>query len=527
VNFYRTYRPQHFSDLLEQQLIARLLQQALLQKRLSHAYLFTGPRGTGKTSTARILARAACCEQPVIDTAAGTYEPCLTCAACTSITTGSSTDWLEIDAASNRGIDDIRELREQSAYPPHQLKRRVYLIDEVHMLTGDAFNAFLKTLEEPAEHCLFLLATTELHKVPLTIRSRCQILRLQPAGEEAIVEKLQHIAAAENLQVESSALQVIARHAGGAFRDAEGMLEALATAVQPLTEAAAAQQLGLPPAEQVSNLVDLIVTGSLEQLLTTLRAAVQVATSEGTTLELVRQLRTRLDQRLADKQAKAAEALAYASAIRELHEGFILLRHSPTPGLALELAVLRAAEYFQRLNEGGGGNEISQNQPKNSRVDALVIQADSLPAAELTITPISTPLTSQVPVIELREADEPTTRNKGVRGAWKQAIATLSQERPVLAQILRDTVIHSVEGNVITVAVRFRFHSDTLNDPKHMTRITQLLEESTGDVWRVSYQLNPAAAPRPTARRISTSVDEATSVFSEPPAKPRAKGASA
>jgi len=217
-------------------------------------------------------------------------------------------------------------------------------------------------------------------------------------------------------------------------------------------------------------------------------------------------------------------AAAYASAIRELHEGCILLRHSPTPGLPLELAVLRAAEFFVTTNGDKSDTKSAQNELKNSRVDALVAQDPQNPAPELVAKPVSTPLTSQVPVIELRESDEPLTRNKGVRGAWKQLIITLSQERPMLSQILRDTVIHSVDGNIVTVAVRFRFHSDTLSEAKHMDRVMQLLQEYTGESWRVVYQLNPAAAPRPTARRINASVGEATEVFSEPPAKPGQKG---
>ena len=241
MTLYQQYRPQQFSELIGQTAAVRILQQALKQKRVAHAYLFSGPRGTGKTTCARLFARALVCEKPLLSNDG--FEPCNTCPSCMSIRNNQATDLVEIDAASNRGIEDIRSLREQVQYAPIQLSKKVYIIDEVHMLTGEAFNALLKTLEEPPSHCLFILATTELHKVPATIRSRCQMIRFERGSPAALTEKLDHIVKAEKWTVEKGVTERIASHADGAFRDAETLLEQLATQHQPLTLEAAAERL--------------------------------------------------------------------------------------------------------------------------------------------------------------------------------------------------------------------------------------------------------------------------------------------
>ncbi|MDH7571083.1 MAG: DNA polymerase III subunit gamma/tau, partial [Armatimonadota bacterium] len=219
VSLYRKYRPQRFGDLVGQEQITRILQNALESGRVAHAYLFCGPRGTGKTTTARLLAKALNCEK------GPTRDPCNVCVPCQRIAAGSALDVIEIDAASNRGIDDIRELRDKVKYTPAEARYKVYVIDECHMLTTEAFNALLKTLEEPPPHVLFVLATTDPQKVPATILSRCQRLDFRRGAVNDLVARLAVVAKGEGLQVDEEALLLIARAGDGSWRDAISVLE--------------------------------------------------------------------------------------------------------------------------------------------------------------------------------------------------------------------------------------------------------------------------------------------------------------
>ncbi len=217
--FARKYRPQKFDEVIGQEHITRTLKNALSEKRIAHAYLFSGPRGTGKTTTARIFAKGLNCVN------GPTAEPCQNCIPCKEITQGISVDVLEIDAASNRGIDEIRTLRENVRFAPASCRYKVYIIDEAHQITGDAFNALLKTLEEPPGYVVFIFATTEPQKVPLTILSRCQRYAFRLVSLEKIIQRLEEIVKKENLSVESEATSFIARLAQGSVRDAESLLD--------------------------------------------------------------------------------------------------------------------------------------------------------------------------------------------------------------------------------------------------------------------------------------------------------------
>lgn len=221
MSLYRFYRPQSFGDLAGQDAISRTLKNAVESGRIHHAYLFTGPRGTGKTSTARILAKAINCA------ALKAGEPCNACEFCMDTMEGRLMDLVEIDAASNRGIDEMRDLREKVVFSPSRARAKVYIIDEVHMLTKEAFNALLKTLEEPPSNVFFILATTEVHKIPETILSRCQRFDFRRIGEKDLVDRLKFIAEKEGISAEDEALRIIAHHAEGGMRDAIGLLEQL------------------------------------------------------------------------------------------------------------------------------------------------------------------------------------------------------------------------------------------------------------------------------------------------------------
>lgn len=263
---YRKYRSQTFGQLVGQQVVARTLRQAVEQDKISHAYLFSGPRGTGKTSVAKIFAKAMNCPNQV------NGEPCNDCYICEAITNGSLEDVIEIDAASNNGVDEIRDIRDKSTYAPSLAKHKVYIIDEVHMLSTGAFNALLKTLEEPTENVVFILATTELHKIPATILSRVQRFEFKSIKLPDIVHHLENILATEGIAYEADAVQIIARRAEGGMRDALSILDqALSlTAGSELTTAIAEEITGSISLAALDQYVAAILahdaTAALEQL---------------------------------------------------------------------------------------------------------------------------------------------------------------------------------------------------------------------------------------------------------------------
>ena len=250
---YRKYRPQTFDEVVGQEGITRILKSQLQTGRLSHAYLFTGSRGTGKTTCAKIMAKAVNCLNPQDG------SPCNCCAACRSIDEGTCMDVLEIDAASNNGVDNIRGLRDDAIYSPATVKYRVYIVDEVHMLSIGAFNAMLKIIEEPPEHLIFILATTELHKVPATILSRCQRFSFRRITQEDVALRLQEVATREQVELEPAAAMVLGRMADGALRDGLSLLDQCASAsVGPITEEQVYQCLGLAGTRSAAALMDCV-----------------------------------------------------------------------------------------------------------------------------------------------------------------------------------------------------------------------------------------------------------------------------
>ncbi len=247
---YRKYRPQAFSDVVGQRAITETLRAQLVSGKLSHAYLFTGTRGTGKTSCAKILAKAVNCLDPQDG------NPCNHCAACRAIDAGSCVDVLEIDAASNNGVDNVRDLRDEAIYSPSEVRKRVYIIDEVHMLSISAFNALLKIIEEPPAHLLFILATTELHKVPATILSRCQRFSFRRLANEDIAARLQFVAYEEGIELEDDAAQLLARLADGALRDGLSLLDQCASAATAsVSEELVCRTLGLAGLQQTAQIL--------------------------------------------------------------------------------------------------------------------------------------------------------------------------------------------------------------------------------------------------------------------------------
>jgi len=260
ISFYRKWRPQSFSEIIGQEHVVQTLRNSILKNRISHSYIFCGPRGTGKTSLARIFAKALnCINGP-------TSDPCNKCKNCTSISTGTNVDVIEIDAASNRGIDDIRGLREKVKYLPVVLRKKVYIIDEAHQITAAASNAFLKVLEEPPEHVVFIMATTEPHEVIPTIMSRCQRFDFEPLKLDKIKTRLADIASIEGINISESAISLIAKYADGSLRDADGILEQLSSfGDSKVTVDSVTSLLGIIDQEMLFEFANILVEKNINQ----------------------------------------------------------------------------------------------------------------------------------------------------------------------------------------------------------------------------------------------------------------------
>ena len=265
---YRKWRPQTFDDVCGQEHITSVLRYEVMQNALSHAFLFCGSRGTGKTTCAKILAKAVNCEAPVEG------SPCGKCAACRSIDSGAATDVLEMDAASNNGVDNIRDIRDEVAYTPSALRYRVYIVDEVHMLSQSAFNALLKTLEEPPAHVIFILATTELHKLPATIISRCQRFDFRRIALPVLAGRISYIAEQEGMELEAAAAERIARMAQGGMRDAISLLELCGSARRRIDVETVNEMMGSGGRDEMLEIVSAVIGGDYDKIFSAVNEAV-------------------------------------------------------------------------------------------------------------------------------------------------------------------------------------------------------------------------------------------------------------
>jgi DNA polymerase-3 subunit gamma/tau len=352
---YRKWRPQTFDEVSGQEHVLHTLRNAIASERIAHAYLFSGPRGTGKTTMARLLAKAVNCLNP--DRSA---RPDNTCAICTAITEGRLLDLIELDAASNRGIDEIRDLRDKINFAPGQARFKVYIIDEVHMLTEPAFNALLKTLEEPPAHAIFVLATTDPQKVPATIVSRCQPFAFRRLTVSEIVTRLQELVVGEHLSAEPEALALIARQATGAMRDAESLLDQLAAGGEEITVARAQAALGAGALRWVSDVVNALCDADAAAGLDAINQAVDSgADARQFARQIVEHLRAVMLIKLGDpalvdlpaeqranynSQAERLELDRLTRAIRLFNQAALDLRGGWQPQLPLELALVEALQ---------------------------------------------------------------------------------------------------------------------------------------------------------------------------------------
>ncbi len=481
---YRVHRPQTFTELAGQDPVVTALRQAVATERVGHAYLFTGPRGTGKTSTARILAKAVNCAKPKQG------EPDGTCDACTAIASGSFLDLIEVDAASNRGIDEIRELRDKVRVAPTLGRRKVYLIDEVHMLTKEAWGALLKTLEEPPEFVTFILATTEPEKVPATISSRCQRFDFRPATPQMLRTRLEAVAKAESLKVEPEALEVVARAAAGSFRDALSMLDTLAASGGPVTAAAARDALGIAGDAHL----DALETAVQRRDQAAALAAIDEAARAGVAADVFRtalvfRLRERLHQAAAGKTDWPAPDLIRA--LKLLLAAGEWAKDSPVPELPLEVAVI---EFI-----GGAATPAAVTPPANKPTrnpdggpepDAPA-SAGPAPAGSRHVAPQGT--AKQDPPANA-PADPPAKQAppEGAQDLWEKLL-TATKDRYSLSVCLQKTRATGLAKDTLTLAVQSPFFLNKLDDPATRRAVEGELKKLAGKKLSLDLQLAEAS----------------------------------
>jgi DNA polymerase-3 subunit gamma/tau len=336
MTLYLKYRPQKFSDVTGQENVVTTLSHALRTNSVTHAYLFGGARGTGKTSLARIIAKAINCKN-----LKDAFEPCDTCLTCEGVREGRLVDLIEIDAASNRGIDEIRDLKEKIMFAPTQGKAKVYIIDEVHMLTKEAFNALLKTLEEPPAHAYFILATTEVHKIPETILSRCQQFNFRKITDSDIFERLKTVAELEKLEAEEEALRQIAIQAHGGLRDALGLLEQM-TLDGKVTLAHVSQALGLSSLSLLTEFMGALEKKEVHRGLEILH---EIGRSGLSLTQFLTELVGKMRESMLAEVKNPEEAVKWMRRIDIFSQARVQLTSALIPELPLEMALLKACDF--------------------------------------------------------------------------------------------------------------------------------------------------------------------------------------
>ncbi len=523
--FYLKYRPQNLDEITGQDQVKQILSSAYQNNKLSHAYLFVGPRGTGKTSTARILAKMVNCEKQslvvsrqsseslkadsVASLKTGSY-PCNKCTTCLSITDGSNLDLIEIDAASNRGIEDIRSLREKIKLTPSTSKKKVYIIDEVHMLTTEAFNALLKTLEEPPEHALFILATTDASKIPATILSRVQRLDFKMAVTKELLQVLEKITKAEKIDIEEAALKLLAGKAEGSFRDGVKLLDQLNSNSGKITAKSLQETL---KATQFDDLLDLLKNfgnhNTKNALLTLSKQIDQGVDIKDLVLSLMDILRNlvfiknELGEQLVkpnlteDKYedlVKIAESFSISDLVADL--GFLQqaiekLKFASIPSLPLELAVVEMtqsvilSEVPPKADESKDlSRMLNSNQLRDS---SLVAQSDKKEE------PIN--IDDSPDILKIKEK-------------WTFVLETIRPFNFSLEALLRSTSISSCNDSEVVMEVPYSFHQRILEAPKNKDLLESIFSDVLGRQVKVATILGSRPSKREDIANVEMAADD-------------------
>lgn len=446
--FYLKYRPQKISQL-DLKSVREQLGQMLSAKSMPHALLFAGPKGLGKTSAARIVAKAINCQK------SKTFEPCNKCPLCQSITQGTALDLIEIDAASNRGIDDIRELREKIKLTPSMASKKVYVVDEVHMLTTEAFNALLKTLEEPPGHAFFILCTTETHKLPETIISRCLKIDFTLASQEEIIRSLKRIVKAEKLKISDKALDLIALKAEGSFRDATKILQQLAFEGKNISWEKT-QKLLEQSGKLDENILLALAEGETKKALMELGKAVQQGVDlKNLTINILQKLRQLLLAHYQIGENKIKNNLLGLEQIKELVNLFDQasrqLKGAVLPQLPLEMAII---SYQSRVSESSVLSSSTQ-----------LLQADKPKSQSSKVLP------------------------DDLKNKWQEVLRLVKKDNPTVEGLLKATELNSVDDSNLVVDVFYAFHQNKLVAADYRLLVERRIKEIFGRNLKLKYEL--------------------------------------
>ena len=471
--FYRKWRPQTWEQVIGQEHITTTLRNAVVADRVAHAYLFAGPRGTGKTSSARLLAKAVNCLAE--DRA---ERPCNHCEHCQAITQGRFMDLIEIDAASNTSVDDVRDLRDKINFSPNQGRYKVYIIDEVHMLSTAAFNALLKTLEEPPGHAIFVLATTEVHKIPATVLSRCQRHEFRSIPVADIVSALEAIVQSEGLSVEGRALQLIARQATGSMRDAISLLDQLASATEMVTLEMAQAVLGTAASQAVMDVVDALlqedaargldrIYQSLDagadprqfarQLVDYLRGLLLIRMGNADQVDVSTEVRARMAA-----QAQALETPRLLAVIRAFNHAATEARNAWQPALPLEMA------FVEALIAPTLGTEATPKEalPKKVRPDTPPERVEK-PQAQ----PAPQPAAANLP--------------PNISSQWGKILRLVRERNPQTQALLNSCRPLGFKGNSLVLGFNGEIAKSKMETGEHIAILQQVLEQVLGKVMPI------------------------------------------
>jgi len=514
----RKYRPQRFDDLVGQEHVARTLTNAIALGRVHHAFLFTGARGIGKTSAARILAKALCCEK------GPTANPCGVCAICQSVASGQSVDVLEIDGASNTGVDDVRTLREGVRYLPAEARKKVYIIDEVHMLSTSAFNALLKTLEEPPAHVVFIFATTEVHKIPATILSRCQRYDFKLLSTNALTAHLAHVLAAENIDSEPEAVRLVAREAAGSVRDGLSLLDQVLAYVgsEKVTRERVAEVLGVADRTLLFHLAGAVLG---REVATALRALADAVDRGVDLVQLARGFLGLLhDLEIAALVPDAAdlidatpEEIAQARKLTEkTPRGLVTslferwaravedAARSQTPRLIVEMALvdlcfaeplLPLGDLLDRLEKLEGRLGSSSAAPPAARAGEPRPRLAIVPKTPATAPPAATAATPTASTAAIPAV--PLSPESDIAGVWRRVRESFGH-RPSIAAALDHAEVAAWEGGTVSLLFDQKFALD--QTAKSKVEIERVLSQITGSQTHIALQVGSARTAKTLVR---------------------------
>ena len=514
--FYTRYRPQKFSEISRPNQAADALSTQVVNGKVAHAYLFVGPRGTGKTTTARILAKSLNCKKI---TEKG--DPCGDCVVCNGVTNGSYIDLIEIDAASNRGIDDIRDLKSKINLTPSHGKKKIYIIDEVHMLTNEAFNALLKTLEEPPSHVHFVLCTTELHKVPETIKSRCQMFRFKRASIKQLVDKLDQIARDVSHKISKKDLEKIAKASQGGFRDAETMLEQViegGITVDDFLEASSSDSFG----DFVSALANNDCKSAIRQLYALHTNGVDLHFWCGNLLLFLREL-------LFIKSGVSLEDDIPVADIEGLNVGEVLnlleifsaahieIKHAFVSQLPLEIAVLSVCNPNELKVSSKPTTAVPMStqvqKPSSKNVKPSASEVKVVVEEVIEIEPVvSKSISSSYVPANL------ATTVADIKNKWDLVVSSTYDLNASVSALLKNVAVLGINGDILVLEVYYPFHKERLETQRNSTVVRNVLAEIFGEVIKFECKLGKNKPKKLDQNETGNLTDKNISLPSQPAA---------